>query len=211
MLLRPRRGEPRRARRRTASPVSASRVHGLLFPFLLETACRTSAWLDDGFMPPRSPKSLAASRGVQWSRRAAAGFSAHCRPARTIPCASGRPDRTAWVFCVRAARTLPSSRTGPPLSSRHTHHPAQRSDPLARPRNRRTLLPFGPFLDEGCERPERLGGRGLLLDDGRKSPYRLGGCREEFREGQTVTATLAWGCGFEPTFCRAPGAFFFAP
>ena len=46
------------------------------------------------------------------------------------------PDRTSWVFCVRAARTLPSSRTGPPLSSRRTHHPAQRGDPLTR--NRRT-------------------------------------------------------------------------
>ena len=65
MLLHPRRGEPRRARRRTASPVSASRVHGLLLPFLPETARRTSARLDDGFMPPNSPKSLAASRGVQ--------------------------------------------------------------------------------------------------------------------------------------------------
>ena len=44
----------------------------------------------------------------------------HRRPARTSPCASGNtgPDRTAWVFCVRAARTLPSS--GPPLSSRRT-------------------------------------------------------------------------------------------
>ena len=138
MLLRPRRGEPRRARRRTASPVSASRVHGLLLPFLPETARRTSARLDDGFMPPGSPKSLAASRGAQWSRRAAAGFSAHCRPARTtpFPTASGKPDRTAWVSCVRAARTLPFSRTGPPLSSRRTHHPAQRGDP--RPRNRRT-------------------------------------------------------------------------
>ena len=36
----------------------------------------TSARLDDGLMPPSSPKSLAVSRGVQWSRtrRAAAGF-----------------------------------------------------------------------------------------------------------------------------------------
>ena len=136
----------------------------------------------------------------------------HCRPARTSPCASGRPDRTAWIFCVRAARTLPSS--GPPLSSRRactTRHSAatRLSNPTSKSAN--APLPFGPFLDEGCERPERLGGHGPLLDDGRKSPHRLGGCRGKFREGQTVTATLAWGCGFEPTFCRAARSILFCP
>ena len=78
------------------------------------------------------------------------------------------------------------------------HHPAQRNDPLLQPDleigERLGTLPFGPFLDEGCERPERLGGRGPLLDDGRKSSHRLGGHRGEFREGQTMTATLAWEC-----------------
>ena len=168
----------------------------------------TSAWLDDGFMPPSSPKSLAASRGVQWFRtrraRYAAGFirqSAHRRPARTspFPSASGNtgPDRTAWVFCVRAARTLPSSRTGPPLSSRRIcRSPPGTAQRPAYPTSKsaNAPLPFGPFLDEGCERPERLGGRGPLLDDGRKSSHRLGGHRGEFREGQTMTATLAWEC-----------------
>ena len=161
MLPRPRRGEaePRRARRRTASPVSASRVHGFLFRFLPETARRTSAWLGDGFMPPGSPKSLAASRGVQWSktRRAAARPSAHCRPARTTPCASGRSDSVGLLR--PPARTLPFSRNGPPLSSRRTctirHSAATRLPEIGERFGtlRDPSGPFGPFLDEGCERP----------------------------------------------------------
>ena len=118
-------------------------------------------------------------------------------------------DRTAWVFCVRAARTLPSYRAAPFVPA-YLHHPAQRNDPPTS-KSANALLPFGPFLDEGCERPERLGGRGPLLDDGRKSSHRLGGCRGEFREGQTMTATLAWGCGFEPTFCRVARSILFCP
>ena len=192
MLPRPRRGEaePRRARRRTASPVSASRVHGLPLRFLPETARRTSAQLDDGFMPPNSPKSLAASRGVQWFRRAAAGFSAHCRPARTSPCASGRPDSVGLLrprspnLAVLRGRPFRPGVFAPPGTAQRPAYPTSKSA--------NTPLPFSPFLDEGCERPERLGCRGPLLDDGRKSSHRLGGCRGELREGQTVTATLAW-------------------
>ena len=129
-------------------------VHGFLLRFLPETARRTSAWLDDGFMPPSSPKSLAVSRGVQWFRRAAAGFSAIVdRRERVL----ARPeDRTAWVFCVRAARTLPSSRTGPPLSSRRictTRHSAT----TPRPRNRRTRLSrLVPSLTKVANAPNAL-------------------------------------------------------
>ena len=213
MLLRPRRGgaEPRRARQHTASPVSASRVHGLPLSFLPETACRTSAWLDDGFMPPNSPKSLAASRGVQWfrTRRAAAGFSAHRRPARTSPCASGRPDSVGLLrprspnLAVLPGRPFRPGVLAPPGTAQRPACPTSKSA--------NAPLPFGPFLDEGCERPERLGGRGPLLDDGRKGSHRLGGHRGEFREGQTVTATLAWGCGFESTFCRVARSILFCP
>ena len=208
MLLRPRRGEPRRARRRTASPVSASRVHGFPLRFLPETARRTSARLDDGFMPPGSPKSLAASRGAQWfrTRRAAAGFSAHCRPARTTPCASGRPDS---VGRPRSPNLAVLANRAAPLVPAYSPPGTARRPPTSKSAN--ATLPFDLFLDEGCERPERLGGRGPLLDDGRKSSHRLGGCRGELREGQTVTATLAWGCGFEPTFCRAAGSILYTP
>ena len=101
-------------------------------------------------MPPGSPKSLAASRGVQWSRRAAVRPSAHCRPARTTPCASGRPDRTAWVFCVRAARTLPSYRAAP-LVPAYSPPGTARRPPILKSAN--APLPFGSLLDEGCERP----------------------------------------------------------
>ena len=44
--------------------------------------------------------------------------------------------RTTAAVC-RAARTLPSYRAAP-LAPAYLHHPAQRNDPLARPRNRRT-------------------------------------------------------------------------
>ena len=175
----------------------ADAVHGLLLPFLPEIARRTSAWLDDGFMPPNSPKSLAASRGVQWSRRAAAGFIRQSGPLST-----GENDS----FSERVRKTGPNSvgllrprspnlavlpgrpsRPGvlaPPGTAQRPAYPTSKSA--------NAPLPFDPFLDEGCERPERLGGRGPLLDDGRKSPHRLGGCRGELRERQTVTATLAW-------------------
>ena len=101
-------------------------------------------------MPPGSPKSLAASRGVQWSRtrRAAARPSAHCRPARTTPCASGRPD-SVGLLRPRSPNLAVLAKRAIPLVPAYLHHPAQRGDPLTR--NRRTR-PFGLLLDEGCER-----------------------------------------------------------
>ena len=209
MLLRPRRGEPRRARRSTASPVSASRVHGLLLPFLPETACRTSAQFDDGFMPPNSPKSLAASRGVQWfrTRRAAAGFvslsstgeneslrvrryrtghrgsSASAQPEPCRPREPGRPSRPGVLTTRHSAATRL-----PEIGERLGTLPS---------------LPWRRLRTPWRSRP--------LPDDGRKSSHRLGGCRGELREGQTVTATLAWGCGFKSTFCRTAGSILFCP
>ena len=121
-----------------------------------------------------------------------------------------RVRKTGQRGSSASAQPEPCRPTGPPLSSRRTHHPAQRNDPPTS-KSANAPLPFGPFLDEDCERPERLGGRGPLLDDGRKGSHRLGGCQGEFREGETVTATLARGCGFEPTFCRVAGSVLFCP
>ena len=144
MLLRPRRGEaePRRARRRTASPVSASRVHGLPLRFLPETARRFQqargsttgpclpalrrVWplpaARNGPGPgERRPGSQPSSTGENDSLRVwkteRRGSSASARPELL-----GLADVVGGcgVFRVRAARTLPPSRTGPPLSSRRT-------------------------------------------------------------------------------------------
>ena len=118
---------------------------------------------------------------------------AHRRPARTSPCASGRPDSVGLLRPRSPA--LSSSRIGPPLSSR-LQITVRRSASIRLPKleigERLGTFPFGPFLDEGCECPERLGGCGPPLDDGRKGSHRLGGHRGELRKGQTVTATLAW-------------------
>ena len=91
----------------------------------------TNAWLDDGLILPNSPKSLAASRGVQRSRtgRAAAGFSAHCRPARTTPCASGRPD-SVGLLRPRSPNLAVLANRAAPLVPTYLHHTAQRGDPL---------------------------------------------------------------------------------
>ena len=113
----------------------ADAVHGLLLPFLPETARRFQQTLqvarrrvhasqlseEFGRFPRRAMVQDQES-AVCGRVREISVNQAHRRPARTSPCASGNtgPDRTAWVFCVRAARTLPSSRTGPPLSSRRT-------------------------------------------------------------------------------------------
>ena len=105
-------------------------------------------------------------------------------------------DRTEQRRSSASAQPEPCRPTGPPLSSRRTcttRHSAAPPPPTSKSAN--ATFPFGPFLDEGCERPERPGGRGPLLDDGRKSPHRPGGHRGELREGQTVTATLAWVVG----------------
>ena len=192
----------------------ADAVHGLLLPFLPETARRFQQTLQVArrrVHASQLSKSLAASRGVQWFRtrraRCAAGFIRQSGPSST-------GENESFSERVRKYRTGPNSvgllrprspnlavprepgrpfRPDPRCTCRSPPGTTQRpAYPTSKSAN--APLPFGPFLDEGCERPERLGGRGPLLDDGRKSSHRLGGHRGEFREGQTMTATLAWEC-----------------
>ena len=137
--------------------------------------------------PGSQPSSTGENESLRVRKTGQRGSSASAQPEPCRP--PGRPFRPGVL--------------APPGTTQRPAYPTSKSA--------NAPLPFGPFLDEGCERPERLGGRGPLLDDGRKSSHRLGGHRGEFREGQTMTATLAWGCGFEPTFCRVARSILFCP
>ena len=153
----------------------------------------TNAWLDDGLILPQlseefgrfprrtavqdresggrvlSPLSTGENDSLRVRKTGQRGSSASAQSEPCRPREPGRPSRPG-VLALRGTARRPASR----------------------PRNRRTPLSFGPFLGEGCERPERPGGRGPLLDDGRESSHRLGGRRGELRKRQTVTAGLAW-------------------
>ena len=196
MLPRPRRGEPHRARGRTASPVSASlslASRSVSFRRLPVVQARSST--TGSCLPAlRRVWPLPAARNGPGKRQLVRqpiadrrGSSASAQPE---PCCPREPDRPSRPGVLAP----PGTARRPPIS-----------------KSANAPLPFGLLLDEGCERPERPGGRGPLLDDGRKSSHRPGGHRGELREGQTVTATLAWGCRFEPTFCRAAGSILFCP
>ena len=192
MLPRPRRGEaePRRARRRTASPVSASlsmascSVSFQRLPVVQARGSTTGSCLPalrrvwpfpaacNGSGPgERRPGSSVNQAQIIVDRRERVlfrarpedrteqrGSSASVQPEPCHPREPGRPFRSG-VFA-------------PPGTAQRPAYPTSKSA--------NAPLPFGPFLDEGCERPERLGGRGPLLDDGRKSSHRLGGHRESF-------------------------------
>ena len=139
MLLRPRRGgtEPRRARQnrkrlRRFPPRGSMASRSLSFQRLPVVQARGST----------TGSCLPTLRRV-WPLPAACNGPGERRPG-SQPIVDRRErvlarpeDRTAWVFCVRAARTLPSYRAAPFVPA-YLHHPAQRNDPLARPRNRRT-------------------------------------------------------------------------
>ena len=118
-------------------------------------------WLDDGFMPPRSPKSLVASRGVQWSRtrraRCAAGFSAIVdRRERVL----ARPeDRTEQRGSSASAQPEPCRPPGRPSRPGVLAPPgtAQRPASPTRPQNRRTRPSrLAPSLTKVANAPNAL-------------------------------------------------------
>ena len=158
MLLRPRRGEPRRARRRTASPVSASRVSiascSLSFQRLPVVQARSST---TGSCLPTLRRVWplpAACNGSGPGERRLVRQPIVDRRERVL----ARPeDRTEQRGSSASAQPEPCHPTGPPLSSRRTHYPAQRNDPLAQPRNRRTR-PFRsvPSLTKVANAPDTL-------------------------------------------------------
>ena len=176
MLPRPRRGEPRRARRRTASPVSASRMlfmascslsfrrlpvvqargstTGSCLPALrrvwpLPAACNGPGPGERGVRPGSQPLSTGENESLRVRKTGQRGSSASAQPEPCRP-TGGRPSRPGML--------------APPGTAQRPAYPTSKSA--------NAPLPFGPLLDEGCERPERLGCRGPLLDDGRKSSHR---------------------------------------
>ncbi len=126
-------GQTRRARRRRKRlrTVSVSRAPSL---FLLETARRLQR-TRGSTTAPNSPKSLAG--GVQWT-----GERGNRPPsARVVVDLRKRPlARPKAPDRQRGSSASAQSDLGAPASrpSHPGHRPAQRDDPLARPRNRRT-------------------------------------------------------------------------
>ena len=138
---RPRRGEaePRRARRyrkrlRQFPPRGCCPWPLSPFPSGDGPSSPTNAWLDDGLILPQLSEEFGRfprRTAVQWSRtgRAAARFSAHCRPARMTPCASGRRD-SVDLLRPRSPNLAVLANQAAPLVPAYLHHAAQRGDPL---------------------------------------------------------------------------------
>ena len=130
---RPRQREPRRARRRRKRlrTVSVSRASSLFLPEIVRCLQRTRG----STTAPNSPNSLTG--GVQWT-----GERGNRPPSAQVvvdlrkrPLARPKtPDRQRGS----SASTQPDLAALASRTSRPGHRPAQRSDPLARPRNRRT-------------------------------------------------------------------------
>ena len=210
-------------------------VHGFLLRFLPETARRfqqARGSTTGSCLPalrrvwPLPAACNGSGPGERGMRPGSSVNQAHRRPARTspFPSASGNtgPDRTACGWSSASVQPEPCHPREPGRPFRPgvfaDHHPAQRNDPLTRPRNRRTRPSrLVPSLTKVANAPNALAVAAPLLDDGRKSSHRLGGHRGEFREGQTIRRLRHWHgnapdvVGLSQHSAAWPGAFFFAP